>query len=97
MIFQHTGSFLQSKEEGFENVLKKLGVGAIKRKGALASPPKVTISEDNGAWKIESKTIMTSSKFEFEIGVAVEHVSGNMVQTDFLDTNNYFKLILILL
>ena len=40
-----TGSYTQTSNEGYEDFLKKLNVGFILRKAAMASTPVMTIAE----------------------------------------------------
>ena len=40
-----TGSYTQTSNEGYEEFLKKLNVGFILRKAAMASTPVMTIAE----------------------------------------------------
>ena len=43
-----TGSYTQTSNEGYEDFLKKLNVGFILRKAAMASTPVMTIAEVQG-------------------------------------------------
>ena len=44
-LFFLTGSYTQTSNEGYEDFLKKLNVGFILRKAAMASTPVMTIAE----------------------------------------------------
>ena len=44
-LFFLTGSYTQTSNEGYEEFLKKLNVGFILRKAAMASTPVMTIAE----------------------------------------------------
>ena len=47
-ILGFTGSYTQTSNEGYEDFLKKLNVGFILRKAAMASTPVMTIAEVQG-------------------------------------------------
>ena len=66
-MVQFTGNFVRTKEEKYEDFLTKLGVGFIMRTAAMASTPTMEITENNGKWKMETKTVAKSIVLEFEL------------------------------
>ena len=73
------GTFLLIKQEGYEEILKKLCVGVLRREAALATPATMDISQNGSRWKIVLKTTRTSTCIDFEFGVPFEHVTGVVI------------------
>merc|ERR1712189_47303 len=67
-MVQITGSYTQTSNEGYEEFLKKLNVGFILRKAAMASTPVMTIAEDGGNWTMITKTTVKSIELRFRLG-----------------------------
>ena len=70
------GTFIQTKAEGYENILDRLEVSFLKRKAAVASTPTMEVSQNGTKWQIVTKTILTAAEINFEIGVPFEEVTG---------------------
>merc|ERR1712107_91980 len=66
-MVQVTGSYTQTSNEGYEDFLKKLNVGFILRKAAMASTPVMTIAEDGGNWTMITKTTVKSIELRFRL------------------------------
>merc|ERR1712168_1199940 len=70
-----TGSYTQTSNEGYEEFLKKLNVGFILRKAAMASTPVMTIAEDGGNWTMITKTTVESIELRFRLGEEFEETT----------------------
>merc|ERR1712111_78697 len=64
-----------TSNEGYEDLLKKLNVGFILRKAAMASTPVMTIAEDGGKWTMITKTTVKSIELNFELGKEFEETT----------------------
>ena len=73
------GTFLLIKQEGYEEILKKLCVGVLRRNAALATPATMDISQNGSRWEIVLKTTRTSNSIDFELGVPFEHITGLVI------------------
>merc|ERR1712227_1008931 len=71
-MVQVTGSYTQTSNEGYEEFLKKLNVGFILRKAAMASTPVMTIAEEGGNWVMITKTTVKSIELKFRLGEEFE-------------------------
>merc|ERR1712154_369788 len=71
-MVQITGSYTQTSNEGYEEFLKKLNVGFILRKAAMASTPVMTIAEEGGNWTMITKTTVKSIELRFRLGEEFE-------------------------
>merc|ERR1712121_554037 len=74
-MVQITGSYTQTSNEGYEEFLKKLNVGFILRKAAMASTPVMTIAEDGGNWTMITKTTVKSIELRFRLGEEFEETT----------------------
>ena len=74
------GTFVQTKREGEEELLEKMGVGMLRRKALLSSVMTTEIwfqhSRAGGRWKYITKSSKTSYELNFESGVPFEHITG---------------------
>jgi len=75
-MVQVTGSYTQTSNEGYEDFLKKLNVGFILRKAAMASTPVMTIAEDGGKWTMITKTTVKSIELRFRQGGQLSDLFG---------------------
>jgi len=74
-MVQVTGNYTQTSNEGYEDFLKKLNVGFILRKAAMASTPVMTIAEDGGNWTMITKTTVKSIELRFRLGEEFEETT----------------------
>merc|ERR1712126_585144 len=74
-MVQVTGSYTQTSNEGYEDFLKKLNVGFILSKAAMAFTPVMTIAEDNGNWTMIAKTTVKSIELRFRLGEEFEETT----------------------
>merc|ERR1712212_155907 len=74
-MVQITGSYTQTSNEGYEEFLKKLNVGFILRKAAMASTPVMTIAEEGGNWTMITKTTVKSIELRFRLGEEFEETT----------------------
>ena len=76
-MVQMTGTYLRTQEEGYEKFLSKLGVGFLIRKAATASTPVMTVTENDGKWKMTLKTVLKTNELNFKIGVEFEEKTAD--------------------
>merc|ERR1712212_162236 len=74
-MVQVTGSYTQTSNEGYEEFLKKLNVGFILRKAAMASTPVMTTAEEGGNWTMITKTTVKSIELRFRLGEEFEETT----------------------
>ena len=74
------GTFVETKTEGQEELLEKMGIGMLRRKAMLSSVMTMEIwfqqSKNGGRFKYIRKSSKTSYELTFEIGVPFEHITG---------------------
>uniref|UniRef100_A0A9J2Q872 Lipocalin/cytosolic fatty-acid binding domain-containing protein n=1 Tax=Ascaris lumbricoides TaxID=6252 RepID=A0A9J2Q872_ASCLU len=68
-------TFLDS--ENFDAYMKQCGVGLITRKMAVTLKPSLTISCENGKWKIVSESTFKTIVVEFELDKEFEETTGD--------------------
>lgn len=63
-----TGKWKHSKDEGFDDLLKALGVGMIKRKAITSMSPQQDITQNGDEFVVTNKSLKTET-IKFTIGV----------------------------
>ena len=72
-----TGTYKRETETGYDDFLKKLGVGMLMRKGATASTPTMVVTESGGKWKIVTSTTLRSIEINFEAGTPFKETTAD--------------------
>lgn len=62
------GKFKLTESDKFDEFLKELGVGMIKRKLATSTKPELEISQEGPQWTIKTKTAIRDSVITFKLG-----------------------------
>ncbi|VDK21204.1 unnamed protein product [Anisakis simplex] len=71
------GKWTFVSSENFDEYMKQCGVGLITRKMAVTLKPTLTISVENGKWKIVSESTFKTIVVEFELGKEFEETTGD--------------------
>ena len=68
------GSYKLAKTENFDEFLKELGVGMIKRKLAGSTTPELEVTQDGDSWTVKTKTAIKNSEIKFKLGEEFDEV-----------------------
>ena len=83
------------KTENFDEFMKKLGVGLVKRKLANSvSPVNVIIINDDGSYTVRTETTVRTTELNFELGVPFkeETLDGRITNTTATRVGNVLTL-----
>jgi len=74
------GVYKLTKTEGFDEFLKEIGVGMIKRKLANSTTPELEVKQDGDTWTVKTKTALKNSEIKFKLGEEFEEVRQDDVK-----------------
>ena len=69
------GTYQRTSADNYEEFLSALGLNMLLRKAATASTPVMTVSEEDGQWKIETATMLKSIELKFKLGQEFEETT----------------------
>ncbi|XP_071511831.1 cellular retinoic acid-binding protein 1-like [Diadema antillarum] len=63
-----SGKWKHSKDEGFDTLLQKLGLGVLKRKAITSMSPQQEITQNGDEFVVTNKTTLKTTTLKFTVG-----------------------------